>query len=226
MKFITESDLRALYQAQPFDRYVPQPGTKITPGARQFLIDRKIRITDSTPNGRAQKKKEETPCPSPVKKDSISKRRLLCRLASVEAMFLATAQQLLEQDIQMAQQVIELSGELSQIKTVLGSGGTFSSVPCASCTGIGEENAASDLGDCFAVTGFHIQLQKGKEIILLHQLRCTLREMNLDFLERAEIEEPSDIPYQEASRWVNQILNRLSQMICEASGGKVCRRKT
>ena len=43
MKFITENDLRALYKAQPFSSYDPKEGERLTPGARQFLIDRGIK---------------------------------------------------------------------------------------------------------------------------------------------------------------------------------------
>ena len=40
MKFITEQDLRSRYRAEPFTSYTPEPGTRLTPGARQFLTDR------------------------------------------------------------------------------------------------------------------------------------------------------------------------------------------
>lgn len=42
MKFITEEDLRDLYKRQPFTNYDLQPGERLTPGARQFLVDRGI----------------------------------------------------------------------------------------------------------------------------------------------------------------------------------------
>ena len=44
MKFITEQDLRSRYRAEPFTSYTPEPGTRLTPGARQFLTDRGIRL--------------------------------------------------------------------------------------------------------------------------------------------------------------------------------------
>lgn len=226
MKFITESDLRALYKEQPFDSYVPQTGTKITPGARQFLIDRKVKIADGMAQKRISKQKEETPLEPRAQAISIPKRRICCRLASAEAVCLTTAQQLLAKDIPIVQQIIELSGELSQIKTVLESGGVFSDFTYPGCTGIHGENSGCDLGDCFPITGFHIQLEKGQEIILLHQLRCALREMCIDMLELQEQEKADDSPYQTAYEQTNRIINRLSQLICTASGGKVCRRKT
>ena len=40
MKFITEEDLRDLYKKQPFTDYDLKEGERLTPGARQFLVDR------------------------------------------------------------------------------------------------------------------------------------------------------------------------------------------
>ena len=37
MKYITEADLRNLYRTTPFTTYETEPGTRLTPGARQFL---------------------------------------------------------------------------------------------------------------------------------------------------------------------------------------------
>lgn len=39
MKFITEEDLRDLYKSTPFTTYTQPEGTRLTPGARQFLVD-------------------------------------------------------------------------------------------------------------------------------------------------------------------------------------------
>ena len=46
MKYITEADLRDLYRTTPFTTYETEPGTRLTPGARQFLGDRGIRVPD------------------------------------------------------------------------------------------------------------------------------------------------------------------------------------
>ena len=46
MKFITETDLRDLYKIQPFTDYDLQEGERLTPGARQFLLDRGVDLYD------------------------------------------------------------------------------------------------------------------------------------------------------------------------------------
>ena len=50
MKFITESELRDIYRIHPFTTYEVEPGTKLTPGARQFLTDRGIKSLDDVAN--------------------------------------------------------------------------------------------------------------------------------------------------------------------------------
>lgn len=40
MRFLTEEDLRLLYRNTPFAEYHIEPGTRLTPGGRQFLNDR------------------------------------------------------------------------------------------------------------------------------------------------------------------------------------------
>ncbi len=44
MKFLTEEDLRKLYCEKAFVSYIPEPGTKLTPGASQFLADHGINL--------------------------------------------------------------------------------------------------------------------------------------------------------------------------------------
>ena len=44
MRFLTEEDLRLLYRNSPFAEYRIEPDTRLTPGGRQFLNDRGVRI--------------------------------------------------------------------------------------------------------------------------------------------------------------------------------------
>lgn len=42
MRYITEMDLRDLYHEEPFTTYYLAADNRLTPGARQFLTDRRI----------------------------------------------------------------------------------------------------------------------------------------------------------------------------------------
>ena len=79
--------------------------------------------------------------------------------------------------------------------------------------------------DCFDITEFHIQLGKGKEIIILHKLRCALREIELDIMDFFDDSEEGSKQCEEVVAKVNQIVNTLSQLICAAAGGEKCQKK-
>ena len=59
MKYITEAQLRDLYKESPFESYKCSDDTRLTPNARQFLIDFKIDILDSENRGNNKKPKAD-----------------------------------------------------------------------------------------------------------------------------------------------------------------------
>ena len=51
MRFITEEDLKVAYKKEPFTTYDTKAGERLTPGGRQFLLDKGIKIlSDSAYN--------------------------------------------------------------------------------------------------------------------------------------------------------------------------------
>lgn len=225
MKFITEDDLRELYRKQPFTTYEIAPGTRITPGARQFLADRQIYLPDEDPVriGPGQVKKETKAAP-PESASAPCTGKLVLRIKSAEALFLTVAEELLSRDILLAQKIIGLKKNFSQIRALLESGKACEPLACEGCTGIREDNFDQDLDDCFEITEFHIQLGKGREIIHMHRLRCALRELQSDIQESFAGPEENE-QCKVVTTKVNQIVNTLSQMICYAAGGEKCQRK-
>lgn len=218
MKFITEIDLRNLYRDEPFTSYEIEPETKLTPGARQFLIDKGINISEK--NFKDSTKKQLTVL---EKKKDWKKEKLISKMKSVEAIFLSTAEELLNIDILLSQNIIQLSKQFTTIIKAFQGEGSIKDIDCNECIGINTDNFNETLGDCFEITDFHIQLDRGKEIITLHRLRCALNEVEPAILEYCEDEEEV---YSEGIEKVNQLINNLSQIICSIVGGKRCQRKS
>ncbi|MGC4388484.1 hypothetical protein ABXW34_21820, partial [Streptococcus suis] len=54
MKYITEDDLRLIYRDNPFETFTIQAQTRLTPGAKTFLTDRRIAIIDERNNKHKQ----------------------------------------------------------------------------------------------------------------------------------------------------------------------------
>ncbi|MBS6921459.1 MULTISPECIES: cobalamin adenosyltransferase [Anaerococcus] len=59
MLFITEDNLRYKYRKSPFDSYIIEKGSKLTPQARQFLLDFRIDIVDKTKAKNTKKKQNK-----------------------------------------------------------------------------------------------------------------------------------------------------------------------
>lgn len=210
MRFITEDDLRILFRREPFTSYNIPTGNRLTPGARQFLVDKKVPISNDPMvvkriNQKPSEVKEEAAKKEEAPKKETCKEIFKFKKKTLQAQFLEVGLDLLSRDVLLAQQVFDLERKLS----FLGKEGREEEITCKACTGFHEGNIHESFEDCFEITGFHAQSEKGKEIVLLHRLRCNLREL------AAEAENEN----------LNPIINRLSQMICLEYGGKSCQMK-
>jgi len=225
MKFITENDLRDFNRKEPFTNYEIEPGVKLTPGARQFLSDRGITMFDNDPCTKQNTVNVKQPSALQEKKNNWKKKKLHCKMKSTEALFFLAGQELLSGDVFLAQSIINLGKQFFCIKNAVEGKGSAENLSCKECTGINADNFSDDLDDCFEVTEFHMQLEKGREIIILHRLRCALREIEPVVLELYEGSDKENEMCKEVIEKVNQIVNNLSQMVCSILGGKKCQRK-
>ncbi|MBN7774443.1 hypothetical protein [Clostridium aminobutyricum] len=224
MKFIIEDDLRDLYKKEPFTAYEVETGSKLTPGARQFLADRGIAMAmgDLNAKKKAGNTKDDKRL-NPKKKWRLKK--LTSKLESTEAAFLTIAEAILQEDIFLTQKIIEMSKQIAVIQKVLEGKSSMETLSCKACTAINEENACSDIDDCFEVTAFHMQLKKGKEILLINQLRCFLREIEPILMEAYENGDVEEMLSEQILGQVYSLINHLSQLICLAVDGKECQKK-
>lgn len=208
MKFITEEDLRDLYKKQPFTDYNPKEGERLTPGARQFLVDRGVDMYDRNN-------------PPAVSAGGSIGKKLCSRMKALNSLFLLTARDLLDTDLCLSQQLTGLSRQFAALDSVSGGKCEAAELVCNACSGMNRENFSLRIGDCFEITEFHIQMPKGREILLLNRLRSELECFSADAEELITDEKL----YQAAEARLNEIINTISQMICGATGGKECQRK-
>lgn len=225
MKFITEDDLRIQYKKEPFTEYEIEAGTKITPGGRQFLIDRGIKINQKNSLKKNRNHTKEKDSSLEQNQSSFKDRKVQTKMKSVEALFLVTAEELLSRDVLLSQQIVQLKKCFSDMKNVLGSERSPESFLLKECMGINEQNYCDKLEECFEITEFHMQLEKGKEIIALNRLRYMICDFQLDMMEFLDHNETEKKQCEEVIKKTNQIINALSQLICTAVGGKECQKK-
>ncbi|WP_346939111.1 cobalamin adenosyltransferase [uncultured Clostridium sp.] len=224
MKFITEEYLRDLYRKEPFNTYKLQQGQRLTPGAAQYLSDKRITMNndDSKKNiNVSQDNKTETI--KPEGNNNINLKKLCCKLKSMEAVFLVTSSEILREDIILAQNIINLGRKISNIRNVVEGKGTLESIYCKECTGMNSLNFITELDDCFEITEFHMQLEKSSAILKMHTLRCALRELQFEIIDTYKNDD--DGLKNRIMENTNSIINSLSQLICSAVGGKECQKK-
>lgn len=234
MKFITEEYLRDLYRKEPFDTYKLQQGQRLTPGAAQYLSDKRIKMDDDAPkanknvsqHSQAEAIKQENQVVTIKQAGNTNlylKKKLCCKLKSMESVFLVTSSEILKEDIILAQNIINLGRKISNIRNVVNGKGTLEPIYCRECTGMNSLNFTTDIDDCFEITEFHMQLEKSNIILKMHKLRCAVRELEFEIIDTYQYDD--DSLKNKIMENLNSIINLLSQLICSAVGGKGCQRK-
>ncbi|MBU5484533.1 cobalamin adenosyltransferase [Clostridium sp. MSJ-11] len=230
MKFITEEYLRDLYRKEPFNAYKLQEGQRLTPGAAQYLSDKRIKINNDA--SKADKNVSKSSRTETIQVETIKEaensnlnlnKKLCCKLKSMEAAFLVTSSEILKEDIILAQNIISLGRKISNIRNVVDGKSTLEPINCKECTGMNSLNFTTELEDCFEITEFHMQLKKSNAILKMHTLRCAVQELQFEIIEMYKSDDES--LKNRIMESVNSIINSLSQLICLAVGGKECQRK-
>ena len=236
IKFITEKYLRDVYREEPFEVYTLKQGQRLTPGAAEYLSDKRIKITredteSSIVNKKVSQNKEtqiiqETPkeVVKEVKSSSFNlNKRLSYKLKSIEAAFLITSSEILKEDIIISQHIISLKRKISNVRNVIDGNGILEPIYCKECTGMDSLNFRDDLDDCFEITEFHMQLEKSNAILKMNALRCLLRELEFEIIDTYQSDDEN--LKNRIMGNINSIINSLSQLICLAVGGKECQKR-
>lgn len=239
MKFITEYDLRAQFNEQPFTDYKMEENTRLTPGARQFLSDRRINLFESgtkTPFGASGGTLKTQGTAGNLKPDagrlretvkaeenSLAIAKLVSDMEILEAEFFVITSQIIGEDIESAGQISGMGHELGRLKSILTGESAEPDICFDECTGMNGENCCQDLGNCFEISDFYIQSANGKILVQLNALRAKVRSVRIHVVEVLSGSEDGT-RLTVVTGVMNQIVNKLSQMICKAAGVKECRR--
>lgn len=272
IKFITEEYLRNLYKKEAFDTYELKQGQRLTPGAKEYLSDKRVKLIydssetkSNTCNGKksqvnnityrdavsyngntykennenytdkvnkgnkdledesVQINSKEEVVKQTSKINSKLQKKLYYKLKSIEALFLVTSNEVLKIDVILAHNIVNLSRKLGNLKNFVIGKSNLEAIICSECSKINSCNITDDLDDCFEITEFHMQLEKGSAILKMHSLRCKLQELQCEIEDIYE--DTNDVLKYKVIENINAIINLLSQLICTAVGGKECQRK-
>lgn len=195
MKYLTEDDLRLAYRDNPFETFTIQKLIRLTPGARTFLMDRKIRIIDE--NNPKPKKRFGTVDLTSKEGDNVEQ---LNSFSQPEWMVLCC------ETLKIAHELAELDFSIAEELSVLGQ--QMASIPTNGdsviSNGLGLTNEVpvdkSYIISNFSRIGFLLKTEKGKIVTQLYSLYFKIE----DFITKQNLE--GDETLQEVS-------NRLAQMI-------------
>ena len=96
-------------------------------------------------------------------------------MKALQSLFLLTARDLLDTDLCLSQQLTGLSRQFAALGSVSEGKCEAVGLVCNACTGMNGENFSQCIDDCFEITEFHMQMPKGREMLLLDRLRSELR---------------------------------------------------
>lgn len=221
MIFITEMELRANYRQNPFTYFELAEGCRLTAEARQFLVDRCIEIQDTIAKSEPQKERVEATAndeENPTLSAGIEK--ITLRLRTQRARVMVVGQCLLAEAPFLAEEVLSIASYLQEVEGALREQQTLPLAPFKRCSAVCGDALQCDNGDCFPISNFHVQLPKGKQITLLHALRCEVREQlfnRVDYLEEGAVKD-----YKCA---LHRVINFLNFLVCHSVGAKECQRQ-
>ncbi len=224
MKFITEMELRDLYQKEPFTTYSLESSIKITPGARQFLVDRGIKLVqhqEAQSNDGISVRRNKGMGDQGLKSCCIQ--RLRSMMDTLESLFLLVAAELMSGDAMLAEEVIELEKCFRNVKNAELQG--FPPDPIKFWDWSEEEikNCADNLVKLLEINEFHSRLANGKTVTLLNYLRTSLSELEPAILEAYWLEEQEVCSRQDLIETVGVIINILCIMMWKCLGGQKCK---
>lgn len=229
MKFVTEMELRDLYKIEPFTTFLLEPDTRITPGAKQFLTDRRIILE----MGAEKKAVNRSPGSEPPQQEAEQKilgsrfcqMRLQRKMEYIESLFLIIAADLLH------------SGGAILSEDILALGRCFKNVRLAEKENIppdkiqfwGWQEAeikkrAEAMGDEAVDSDFRVDVDRGREIALLNYLRASIRETEPAILEAYWQEERQECLRMDLVDAIYLIADILAIMMKKCMGGQKWKR--
>lgn len=222
MKFITEMELRDSYRIEPFTTFVLEPHIKITPGARQFLVDRKVKLVQA--QGSDNKSANNSKAKPVMGRESWCSLRLRAKMEFVDSLFYLVGADLLScGDAVLAEEVMELERYFCNVKNAEHEQTAPDPIKFWEWSEEEIKSCANNLEKHFDINQFHVRLENRKTIALLNHLRASLCEVEPALLETYWNEEQQACSHEDLIEKVNLIINILSIMIWRYLGGQKCK---
>lgn len=177
LRFITEDYLKDLYRKEPFKEFKLREDQRLTPGGRQYLLDKGIKINSNLPTDSKKEEVKEEVLIDLDKKDS--HKIVTYKLKSIEASFLEAASKIINEDLKLSQKLIDLEREIKNLREFTEGKTKLESINPKVCDFESTE---------IEITDVYIHLKECKKILNLYILLCKLNEFKYYLLEIEEDE--------------------------------------
>ena len=219
MRFITEMELRDLYKTEPFATYVLEPDTKITPGARQFLVDRRVTLVQARCSD-GEKAPSHQPHPA-QEKENWRLLRLRGKMDCIQSLFLLGAAEILQAgNAVLSEEVMALGRCFRNLRKAEQEQMALDSIQCWGWTEAEIKKQLENAEKSMDISEMPLGLENNKEFALLNHLRASHQEVEPGLLENYWDEEKQVCSRQDLIDRVRLIINLLCMMMRKCIGGK------
>ncbi|CCO07721.1 hypothetical protein [Desulforamulus hydrothermalis] len=220
MKFITEMELRELYKREPFTTFALEPNTRITPGARQFLVDKRVTLVQAQQKQTAAKKNKAGREKPVTGSTNWCTEKLRRKMDYVESLLLLVGLEIWRAgDAGLAEEVMALLKYFRSVRNAEKEQKAPDTVQFWGWTEDEIKKRADDMEKHVDINESHYRLANGKEIILLNHVRAALREVEPALLEVYWDDDKQICVRQDLIDKVNLIINILCMIMWKRLGG-------
>ena len=222
-KFITEEHLKGLYKKEPFNSFELKINERLTPGGRQYLLDKKILIIDNlnmkisdkcTDRVRIKEKiesdtKEEKKC-----KENLKNQNLIYKFNSIESLFYKLASDVFIKDLELAQKIIDICRYIRNFREFLEGKTELININCKVET--------EDQKEEVEISEIYIYTKNSSDLFAIQHLFYELKILKGLIIEVYEKEKHT---LEVTTKYIDVIIEIMAKLISETAGGMKCQMK-
>lgn len=207
LKFITEQYLREIYKKMPFEIFKLEKEQRLTPGGRQFLTDKRIKIESveevkNTKND-LKGKTETTKDKNKEKVVFIKKDKYFYKIKSLESQLFSLVSENLDKNISLAQRLLEITRNFRNLNRE---------------NNLKEERKKDVMLEDINIHDIYIHNKNAVEIFRLHSILYEITYLEEDILEKDDNNEGVSVFVQN----LKYIKGEIFKIVVDLLGGEQC----
>lgn len=207
LKFITEQYLREIYKKMPFEIFKLEKEQRLTPGGRQFLTDKRIKIESveevkNTKND-LKGKTETTKDKNKEKVVFIKKDKYFYKIKSLESQLFSLVSENLDKNISLAQRLLEITRNFRNLNRE---------------NNLKEEGKKDVMLEDINIHDIYIHNKNAVEIFKLHSILYEITYLEEDILEKDDNNEGAKVFVQN----LKYIKGEIFKIVVDLLGGEQC----